>query len=492
MPFVRDPYSSAVRPVLEGRRGAVSAAHPLAVAAGQEIMVAGGTAIDAAIAAQAVLAVLAPDACGLGGDMLCLVHEPDGTLSAVNGAGAAPTAYAGEPLEGANAITVPGLVAAWETVSRRWGRLPLGVTLRPAIRIAREGFRVTGILETARDAQKDRLLAGGAADWGLMALRRGDLFVQPRLAVLLEAIGETGAAAFHRGSVARAIADAVRRLGGTLSAEDLARHRCEIVAPIVTDWCGVRVATQPPMTQGVLLNMALAALEKGAPAPGPESDHAGVELTEASFAYRARVGEGAALLAEDLTFDPARALRRGGPRAYLHTAGVATADADGMVVSSLVSVFDDFGSCVFVPECGITLNDRAAGFGPAPNDAAAGKRPVHTLAPALVQSGEGALAFATPGADGQVQTLLQVLSKISREDVDLAAAVAAPRWRSEHGRLLVERGHPALDALRAKGHDVCVLDDGDTRFGALVLAGRSADAPIAVSDWRRLTWSGVV
>ncbi|TWF49360.1 gamma-glutamyltransferase [Neorhizobium alkalisoli] len=492
MPAIRDPYSSFVRPVLEGRRGAVSAAHPLAVAAGQEILLAGGSAVDAVIAAQAVLTVLAPDACGLGGDMLCLVHEPGGGVFAINGAGAAPAGYGGEALEGANSITVPGIVGAWTLAARRWGKLPLERSLQPAIRLAREGFRLTGILEIARDAQRDRLLAGGAGEWALMGLKRGDLFVQPQLATLLEAIAREGDAGFYKGYAAEAISGSIGRLGGKLSIDDLAGHKSTIQTPIITEWQGVKIATQPPMAQGVLLNMALSAMEKAAPASGLASDHAGIELTEASFAYRSRVGEGEALLAETLSFDPDRALKRGGPRAYLHTAGVAASDETGLTVSSLVSVFDDFGSCVYVPECGITLNDRAAGFGLSPNDAAAGKRPVHTLAPTLVVSTEGSLALATPGADGQVQTLLQILSKIYGQGDDIAAAVAAPRWRSEQGNILIEKSHPHAEGLAAKGHTLRILEDGDTRLGAVVLAGSLQGAPICVSDWRRLTWSGVI
>jgi hypothetical protein len=130
-------------------------------------------------------------------------------------------------------------------------------------------------------------------------------------------------------------------------------------------------------------------------------DHAGIELTEAAFAFRDRVHEGTSLLAQPLRIDLSRASRRGGPRAYLHTAGVAAADRFGTVVSSLLSVFDDFGSGVFVPEGGFVLNNRAGGFTAAPNDARPGKRPVHTLAPMLIETERGALALATPGADGQ-------------------------------------------------------------------------------------------
>jgi gamma-glutamyltranspeptidase/glutathione hydrolase len=187
-----------------------------------------------------------------------------------------------------------------------------------------------------------------------------------------------------------------------------------------------------------------------------------------------------------------RASRRGGPRAYLHTAGVAVSDASGMTISSLISVFDSFGSAVFVPEGGFTLNNRAAGFTRAPNDCAGGKRPVHTLAPVLVETGDDCIGLATPGADGQVQTLLQVLSNLFVEGDDVATAIARPRWRSQDSRLLVERSHPHAADLAARGHDVVAIDDGDLRFGAVVCAGMTKGHPFCGADWRRETWSGVI
>jgi gamma-glutamyltranspeptidase/glutathione hydrolase len=163
-----------------------------------------------------------------------------------------------------------------------------------------------------------------------------------------------------------------------------------------------------------------------------------------------------------------------------------------MVISSLVSVFDDFGSCVFVPELGITLNNRAGGFTAGANAAAPGKRPVHTLAPALLSSPEGTLALATPGADGQVQTLLQVLLGLECDGLDLAAAIARPRWRSENGMLLIEERHPCREALAALGHRIVSCPDGDVRFGAVVSAGFIHGEPVGAADWRRETAVGVV
>jgi gamma-glutamyltranspeptidase/glutathione hydrolase len=284
----------------------------------------------------------------------------------------------------------------------------------------------------------------------------------------------------------------VQRLGGALSAEDLAAHETVVAAPITTGFRGMSVAVQPPAAQGVLLAMVLQALERLDPLPADRVDHALVELTEAAFGYRSRAGEGAGLLAIDLPIDLDRARRLGSTRAYLHTAGVATADAEGMVVSSLVSVFDDFGSCVYVPEGGFTLNDRGGGFTDGPNAPEAGKRPVHTLAPTMLFLADGeVLAMATPGADGQVQTLAQVIGALT-EGAPLAMAIERPRWRSQAGELLIEAGHPQAATLTRRGHQLRELEPGDMRFGAVVCAGIASGQPLAAADWRRETWAGVV
>jgi gamma-glutamyltranspeptidase/glutathione hydrolase len=490
--LIADSFSSSVRPVLRGRVGAVSAAHPLAVAAGQEMLLAGGTAADAAIAAQAILCVVMPDACGLGGDMLALVHLPGHTPAAINGAGAAPSALKDVSDDGPNSITVPGIVDAWYRLSKHHGRLPLSRVLDPAVRLARSGMRVSQSLAAALTTHRDRLERGGAAAWPLFAARAGASIPQEQLASTLQNVGADGRNAFYQGAAANAIARAVQALGGTLAQTDLAAHETIAATPVETAWDGWRLATQPPMAQGVLLNMSVQALSRFGELPTALNDHVAIELTNAAFAFRADVAEGAALLSNELAIDLEKASHRGGPRAYLHTAGVAAVDAEGMVISSLVSVFDDFGSCVFVPELGFTLNNRAAGFTHGANAAAPGKRPVHTLAPTLLSTPQGVLALATPGADGQVQTLLQVLVAITREKMDLAQAIARPRWRSENGALLIERSHSGIERLAALGHRVKPLADGDVRFGAIVCAGWVDDEPVSGADWRRYTAAGVV
>jgi gamma-glutamyltranspeptidase/glutathione hydrolase len=491
MALIAESFSSSVRPVLRGQLGAVSAAHPLAVAAGQEMLVGAGTAADATIAAQAVLCVVMPDACGLGGDMLALVHAPGKPTVALNGTGVTPLAFERFSNDGPHSITVPGIVDAWCELSGREGQLPLARVLEPAIRLARNGLRVSPTLARALTTQRARLERGGARTWALFDQPAGALCKLPRLADLLERIGRDGRSSFYEGDDSHAIVRAVRSLGGVLSEPDLAAHATVVARPVETQWGGLRVAAQPPMAQGVLLNMAVRALDGLGDFPADLNEHVPIELTEAAFAFRSQVARGEALLDEPLSVDFKKAGHRGGPRAYLHTAGVAASDAEGRVVSSLVSVFDDFGSAVYVPELGITLNNRAGGFTDCDNAPAPGKRPVHTLAPILVTGSQGVFGLATPGADGQVQTLLQVLVGLQRDGLDLAAAIARPRWRSENGQLLIEKGHAGIAKLQSLGHDIVPLADGEVRFGAVVCAGFIGEEPIAAADWRRETWAGI-
>jgi gamma-glutamyltranspeptidase/glutathione hydrolase len=472
-----------------GGSGAVAAGHPLAARAAVHVLERGGNAVDATVAAQAVCAVVMPQACGLGGDALMLVRTGDGVLG-LTGSGRSPAgAPTGPPGDGGASVTVPGAVQAWVDAVHRWGSLPLADCLAPALGLAADGFVVGALLAGAAEAQRARLLAGGAADWPITTAEAGDHVVQPELAALLAAVGDRGRAAFYEGGTAEAVAAAARRHGGSLTADDLAAHESLVGAPLRVAWDGGSVFVQPPPSQGVLLAMALqwweSAAVRGEPVAPEDADHVAVELTEAAFSHRDRcAADGGALLGVELSVDRSQAARRGGPRAYLHTTGVAVADAGGLVVSSLVSVFDDFGSAVLVPEAGIVLNDRAAGFTGPPNDAGPSRRPVHTLAPALLEQGGRSTALATPGADGQVQTLLQVLSRL-RAGQSLEQAVGAPRWRSESSRLLVEASHPAQDDLAARGHELSVLEDGNERFGAVVSASAGPDRPSAVGDWRR-------
>lgn len=489
----RTTSPTRTRPELHGRRGAVSAAHPLAVSAAQELLATGGNAIDALIAAQAVLSVITPEACGIGGDTLVLIADPGGAVTGINGAGAAPSDPAfSAASDGGMAMTVPGIIDAWEKMNARWSKADLKTCLKPAIDLAATGVRLPPSVTAAVAEQRSRLTAGGADAWTVCRnAPSGDPVVQPELADLLRAVAAEGAGAFYAGAMADAVERAVTSKGGLLTARDLADHQTDIRAPVSVPWNGGTVHVQPPMTQGVLLAMCLKALENIGDLPAGKLEHICVELTEEAFGHRDRACDGEALLDITLTPDIGKASRRRGPRAYLHTAGVAVADADGLVASSLISVFDHFGSCVYVPEGGFVLNNRAQGFTGPPNHPEPAKKPVHTLAPMLMQKDGETVALATPGADGQVQTLLQILAATAFDRMSLADAIDRPRWRSEDGNLLVADTHPALETLRALGHNVVPRDDGDLCFGAVVCVGHAQGGPFAISDWRRAVWSGV-
>lgn len=477
-----------------GDRGAVAAAHPLAVGAGLTVLAEGGGAADAAIAAQAVLGVVMPQACGIGGDALFLVADQDGQVTAVNGTGRAAAAGMDPSTSDSmgSAVTVPGQVAAWGALHERWGILPFDRLLAPAVRLARAGVVMEVPLRQALDAHSGRLHAGGAAGWSLLEAPQGSRPKQAALAGLLSEIGAQGPPAFYEGSRAAQLCEAVAHGGGHLTEADLRSHETPIGPALAVAWDGGRASVQPPVTQGVLLAMALSWLERHDIAP-EDLEHVGIELTEAAFAHRDEVAAaGADLLDRPLEVDRDRAAGLGGPRAYLHTAGVSVADHRGVVISSLASVFDDFGSGCFVPSGGFALNNRAEGFTGGTNRFTPGGRPVHTLAPALLQHGDATVGLATPGADGQVQTLLQVLSRLRWTGCSLEEAIDGPRWRSEDGQLLVEASLPGIDDLRGRGHDVRTLEDGDDRFGSVVSAGLTAGVPFAVADWRRQASTGAI
>ncbi len=471
-------------PTVHGRKGAASAAHPWAVDAALRALDAGGCAVDGAIAAHAVTCVLLPHAAGLGGDLLALVRTGDGECLAVNGCGAAPTKpMPGVLTEGGTSVTVPGLVSAWLSMHERWGRLPLETLLEPAITLARDGIIPGPSLSRAAHCHRDRLDRYGAMGWPHLDQNP---WQQPALARLLGRVSRGGRSAFYEGDIADAVVSAAEAGGGTLSLADLSAHKTEVCAPLTCELPEGTLLVQPPPTQGVILARSLRWLTEQGPSVGEEvTDHLLVELAEAAFLDREGSRRGAALLDTDLQVLLGPARRRGGPRGYLHTAATAVADRDGMTVSSLISVFDQFGSGVFVPEAGIILNNRAAGFTSGENAYQPGGHPVHTLAPAMIASDRGSLALATPGADGQVQTLLQVIVALIWRGAPLDEAISALRWRSQDAELLVERGHPAGPHLRESGHVVRDLDPGNDLFGAVAAAGWHHGIAFAAADWRR-------
>jgi gamma-glutamyltranspeptidase/glutathione hydrolase len=246
--------------------------------------------------------------------------------------------------------------------------------------------------------------------------------------------------------------------------------------------------------------MALGVLDRAAETDSVRVAHLGVEAIEAAFAFRDEVavpGAASRLLSTELEVDRLRARRLGGPRGYAHTTAVASADSEGTVVSMLVSVFDDFGSAGLVGPGGFFLNNRMTGFSPnpgSPNAAAPGRRPVHTLSPALVEEPGSVMALATPGADGQVQFLVQLVDGLLRGGASLPEVLGRPRWRSVDGGLALEGGFDdaVADGLQKLGHELLRLPAGHELFGAAVAAGvdNRAGSLFAAADPRREAWAG--
>jgi gamma-glutamyltranspeptidase / glutathione hydrolase len=479
----------------------VACGHPLASFAGTATFRDGGGAVDAAIAAAAALTVLMPEACGLGGDAFFLIHTPDGEVTAINGSGAAG-ATVSSPIatEGAASAAVPGFVAAIDDAQQRFGRLPLERLLEPAVSLAGGGFPLHDDLLGA--AQQHRgMLERWAPGFALLdrQLRPGSLLRQPALAGLLQRIGQARAQAFYEGDCAEAVERAVTAAGGSLAASDLAAHTSVVRAPARGSYRGFELNMQPPVSQALIAARVLAAIERSGVEERADRMHVAVEGLEAAFQDRHDIiAEGAEerQLSEPLEVDLERAQRRGGPVGGLHTTAVSAADSDGVVVSGLISVFSYFGSGVLVPECGFLLNNRlsrASTDPESPNYPVGGRRPLHTLSPSLLVDGERVFALSTPGADGQVQTLVQTIDAIATDGDSIPEALDRPRWRSNEGSLLIEDDYdPNVAAeLERRGHQLMRLPAGSATFGAAVSAGidSSTGTPFAASDPRNGAWA---
>jgi gamma-glutamyltranspeptidase/glutathione hydrolase len=475
----------------------VACGHPLAASAGIAAFRDGGGALDAALSAAAALAVLMPDACGVGGDAFLLVRAASGEVTAINGSGAAGAGVdLPLPDEGPATVAVPGFAAAIDEAHALFGRLPRERLFEPAVSLAGGGFPIGGALLGAI-RERRHLLERWAPGWGLLdpRLEPGSLVRQPALAGLLQRIGRRGRDALYEGRMARALE---RATGSRVLVEDLAAHTTVVRAPVSRSYRGFELTVQPPVSQALLALMALAAIERSGASERGERAHLAVEAIEAAFEYKHRVAAERAeerLLDVELELDRSRAARRGGPVGGLHTTAVTSADSDGVVVSMLISVYDLFGSGVLVPEGGFLLNDRLTGCSTdpeSPNFPKAGRRPVHTLSPVLVSNAKCAFALATPGADGQVQTLVQLIDALATDGDRLPVALDRPRWRSSKSRLLIEEDYDADVAaeLERRGHELVRLPVSAT-FGAAVAAGVDAatGTPFAASDPRGGAWA---
>ena len=514
----------------EGRSWALATPHAVATAAGEKAFRAGGTAIDAALAAAAALSVVYPHNCSIGGDVIALVSTPGKGTVAVDGSGAAAARtdadalrarYRRMPVTGAQAVTVPGALAAWETIHALGGRRPLARALDDAIEAAGGGIPVAGSLARALAANAGLL----GADPGMRGvffadeepLAPGATLRQPALARSLEALAADGASAFYDGPLGESVVATLRSLGSALQTTDLHDHGTGSATPLRRPFRGLEVLTAPPASQGFVLLEILAAVDALGLA-GPLDPLDGDAPLLAEIARLATLDRDLHLAdprlarvpieellgdvrARDLADRALRRVRRGGPagaaiaapRPRGDTVAVVAADAAGHAVSLIQSNFHFFGSGILDPATGIICHNRGASFvldPSCPNVIAPGKRPLHTLMPVLVEeSGELWAANGTMGGTVQpqihAQVLLRLLAGASPQE-----AVGAPRWvvdGSGAERVSVEARVPeaARSALGAAGYGLEALPDLDEEVGHAQCLTRSPDgALVAASDPR--------
>jgi gamma-glutamyltranspeptidase/glutathione hydrolase len=498
----------------------VAASHPLAAQAGLDSLKQGGNAVDAAVAAAAALTVLEPASNGIGGDAFALVWHK-GKLYGLNSSGPAPRKLSLEALRkagfermpsfGMAPVTVPGAPAAWAALTQRLGALPLTATLRPAIEYARCGAPVSPLVadlwarafaefKAQKDASFRHWLACFAPEG--RAPRAGEMWRSEELAQSLSAIAESNAKAFYAGELAEAMHAFSEQCGGYLRGEDLAAFAPEWVEPLTAVYRGIDVWELPPNGQGLVALIALRILD-GFAAPdmdSPRAWHLRIEALKLAFAdalthladpRRMRVNP-AELLDEAYIASRRKLI---GERAVTPPPGkpldggtvyLATADAEGNMVSYIQSNFWGFGSGMVVPGTGIALHSRGLCFSldPGhPNCLTPGMRPYHTIIPGfLSKNGAPLAAFGVMGAYLQPQGHVMAVSNMLDYGLNPQAALDAPRFRWTEGlRVDVEAGcsAPLVEALRSMGHDVHYGAADDRQFGRGQIIWRMEDGVLA-------------
>lgn len=527
-----NPYPTIRIPVFA--RNVVSTSHPLAAQAGLRVLLKGGTAVDAAIAGAAVLTLVEPVSCGLGGDAFAIVW--DGTrLHGLNASGVAPRTWNpdyfrkkyGEdgqglprrPLRGWDSATVPGVVAGWVELHKKFGRLAFPDLLEPAIDIAERGSAVPPVVAHKWAAAiPDLEQQPGFADTfmpGGRAPACGERFTFRDASRTLRLIGESAGRAFYEGELAERIAAFSNETGGTMSTQDLRDYAPEWVTPISARYRGYEVHELPPNGQGIAALIALRILDRfdlaALPVDGAESQHLQIEAMKLAFAdvYRyvadpramdvtpeqmlddAYLGERAEQIDPDRAGHPRFGMPPSGGTIYL-----SAADESGMMISFIQSNYMGFGSGIVVPGTGISMHNRGVGFSmdsASPNVVHGGKRPFHTIIPAfLTRNGRPVMSFGVMGGDIQPQGHLQTVVRMLDYGQQPQAACDAPRWKVNRDFTLDLEGTMkarTVEGLRARGHELKRIEDPYMDFGSGQFIWRLSEDPedgyVAASDSRR-------
>ena len=519
------PYATKRIPVYA--RNVVATSQPLAAQAGLQMLYRGGNAVDAALATAIMLTVVEPVSNGLGSDAFCIVWDGK-SLHGLNASGRSPAAWnlpyfqglASKPERGWDTVTVPGAVSAWRALSGRFGRLPFADLCEPAIRVARDGYLVSPIVQQKWQSQVPILKGVSGFSEAFMPHGRaphvGELFRFPHIAESLERIARSGGEDFYRGELAHRIVASAKAEGGLMREADLANHQCDWVEPISVNYRGYTLHEIPPNGQGITALMALGMLEEfdlSSLAPdGIDSQHLQIEAIKLAFAdVYAQVSDPASMQIKfPQLLDKAYLKQRAGmidrTKAKQFSSGfsrqggtiyLTAADASGMMVSFIQSNYMGFGSGVVVPGTGISLQNRGAGFVLEPNHpnvVAGAKRPFHTIIPAfLTREGQPVMSFGVMGGSmqpqGHVQTLVRMLDYRQNPQV----ACDAPRWRFDGGlKVNAESTMSAelLAGLKARGHAIESINDPYLDYGSGQFIWRSEEGGeltgyIAASDARR-------
>jgi gamma-glutamyltranspeptidase/glutathione hydrolase len=497
---------------------------PQATLAAIECLRAGGNAIDAAVTAAAVLAVVEPQSTGIGGDVFCLYKPAGKPVVALNGSGRAPAGASVEAFEAAgisyvdetspHTVTIPGAIGAWEILLKTHGTKGFDEVLRPAIGYAEHGYVVSPRVASDWAASVAKLRETGAKSLLIdgAAPKIGTVIRQLALAATLRKIAAHGSSAFYEGEVAAALTADLRARGGFQTEADFAAGRAaaEFVTPITGGFAGKTVWECPPNGSGIIALMLMGILDGFTPPSGDPLDPIRVHrhIEAARLVYRDRD----AFIADPSQVDvpvehllsPAyldglraliddnRAMDPLPPPGVLHrdTVYLCVVDPDGNACSFINSLFENFGSGIINEATGVVLQNRGYSFhfeGGHPNSIAPNKRPMHTIIPALATSGDHAdIVFGVMGGHYQPMGQSYVLANMLNYGMDPQAAIDMPRYFPTGGAVQVERGIPATlrAALAAKGH---VVEDIEKPHGGgqAIVIDRKSGTLIAGSDPRK-------
>ncbi|OWU68862.1 gamma-glutamyltransferase [Roseovarius sp. 22II1-1F6A] len=485
------------RSAVYARNGMCATSHPLAAAVAVDLLKQGGSAVDAALGAAAILSLCEPPMTGFGGDCFALV-KPAGTedIIGLNASGRGPAGldaaairaegHSVMPVTSAHAVTLPGAVSGFLALSERFGRMDLAEVFAPAIRYADEGVPVAPRVALDMGLSTDRLQGFARRDYlkDGRALRAGELFRAPGQGEVLRRIVRDGHAGFYQGEVAEDMVNALRAAGGSHTLEDFAGVQPEWTTPISGGYRGLEIVEHQPNGQGTAALLLAAILERFDLASmdpwGPERTHIEAEATKLAYDARDRFvtdpdhmdpvtrlqADGladklAALIAPDRVMPDAARISE---EVHRDTVYLTVVDKDRMAVSLIYSIFNSFGSGIGTEKFGLLMHNRGAGFSITeghPNEAAPGKRPMHTILPGMIrQEGRLLMPFGVMGGQYQAAGHARFASNIADYGLDPQSALDAPRAFATEGVLELETGYPEATraALLKLGHKVTVPD----------------------------------